>query len=55
MTLQLGMLALTNVYGSGNVAAQMAGISAAIVPVLVFFLLAQRQIIESLMAESLEG
>lgn len=55
MTLPLGIQSLSNVYGGGNVGAIMAGVSVAVIPVLIFFLLAQRQIIEGMMAGSIKG
>lgn len=55
MTLPLGMQALSNVYGGGNVGAIMAGVSLGVIPVLVIFLLAQRQIIAGMMAGSVKG
>lgn len=55
MTLPLGMQSLSNVYGGGNVGAIMAGVSLGVLPVLAIFLLAQRQIIEGMMAGSVKG
>lgn len=55
MTLPLGMQSLSNVYGGGNVGAIMAGVSLGVLPVLIIFLLAQRQIIEGMMAGSVKG
>jgi multiple sugar transport system permease protein len=55
MTLPLGMQSLSNVYGGGNVGNIMAGVSVAVLPVLIFFLLAQKQIIEGMMAGSIKG
>ena len=55
MTLPLGMQSLSNVYGGGNVGNIMAGVSVAVLPVLAFFLFAQKQIIEGMMAGSVKG
>lgn len=55
MTLPLGLQSLSNVYGGGNVGAIMAGVSLGVIPVLIIFLLAQRQIIEGMMAGSVKG
>lgn len=55
MTLPLGMQSLSNVYGGGNVGAIMAGVSLGVIPVLIIFLLAQKQIIEGMMAGSVKG
>ena len=55
MTLPLGMFSLSNVYGAGNVSVIMAAVALAIVPVLVLFLVAQRQIISGLIGSALKG
>jgi multiple sugar transport system permease protein len=55
MTLPLGMFSLSNVYGSGNVAVIMAGVVLAILPVLIVFLVAQRQIIAGLTSGAVKG
>jgi multiple sugar transport system permease protein len=55
MTLPLGMFALSNVYGSGNVSVIMAAVGLAICPVLILFLVAQRQIIAGMVGSALKG
>jgi multiple sugar transport system permease protein len=55
MTLPLGIFSLSNVYGSGNVAVIMAGVALAIMPVLIVFLVAQRQIIAGLTSGAVKG
>jgi multiple sugar transport system permease protein len=50
MTLPLGMFALSNVYGSGNVSLIMA-----VCPVLILFLAAQRQIISGMVGSAVKG
>jgi multiple sugar transport system permease protein len=55
MTLPLGIFSLSNVYGSGNVAVIMAGVALAILPVLIVFLVAQRQIIAGLTSGAVKG
>ncbi|MHB8064650.1 MAG: carbohydrate ABC transporter permease [Ruminiclostridium sp.] len=48
MTLPLGIAALRGYMGSGNLSAVMAGVTLAIIPVLVIFLFAQRFFIEGI-------
>jgi ABC-type glycerol-3-phosphate transport system permease component len=55
MTFPLGVFSLSNVYGSGNVAVIMAGVALAILPVLIVFLIAQRQIIAGLTSGAVKG
>jgi multiple sugar transport system permease protein len=55
MTLPLGMFALSNVYGSGNVSVIMAAVGVAVCPVLIFFLVAQRQIISGMVGSAVKG
>jgi multiple sugar transport system permease protein len=55
MTLPLGMFALSNVYGSGNVSLIMAAVAMAICPVLILFLSAQRQIISGMVGSAVKG
>jgi multiple sugar transport system permease protein len=55
MTLPLGMFALSNVYGSGNVSVIMAAVGLAICPVLILFLTAQRHIISGMVGSALKG
>src|ERR1700693_312483 len=55
MTLPLGMFALSNVYGSGNVSVIMAAVGVAICPVLILFLVAQRQIISGMVGSAVKG
>jgi multiple sugar transport system permease protein len=55
MTLPLGMFALSNVYGSGNVSVIMAAVALAICPVLILFLVAQRQIISGMVGSAIKG
>jgi multiple sugar transport system permease protein len=55
MTLPLGMFALSNVYGSGNVSAIMAAVALAICPVLILFLVAQRQIVSGMVGSAVKG
>jgi multiple sugar transport system permease protein len=55
MTLPLGLTILRGYLGTGNVAAIMAGISLAIIPVLILFLLAQRYLIEGITLTGLKG
>jgi multiple sugar transport system permease protein len=55
MTLPLGLTILRGYLGTGNVAAITAGISLAILPVLILFLLAQRYLIEGITLTGLKG
>jgi multiple sugar transport system permease protein len=55
MTLPLGMFALSNVYGSGNVSVIMAAVVLAICPLLVLFLVAQRYIISGMVGSAVKG
>jgi multiple sugar transport system permease protein len=55
MTLPLGMFALSNVYGAGNVSVIMAAVTLAICPVLLLFLTAQRHIISGMVGSALKG
>jgi multiple sugar transport system permease protein len=55
MTLPLGMFALSNVYGAGNVSVIMAAVGLAICPVLILFLAAQRHIISGMVGSALKG
>ncbi|NPV55155.1 MAG: carbohydrate ABC transporter permease [Anaerolineae bacterium] len=55
MTLPLGIRSLFNVYGGGNIALVMAGVSVAVLPVLIIFLLAQKRIIEGMLRGSIKG
>jgi multiple sugar transport system permease protein len=53
--LPLGMFALGNVYGSGKVSVIMAAVALAICPVLILFLMAQRQIISGMVGSAIKG
>jgi multiple sugar transport system permease protein len=55
MTLPLGMFALSNVYGGGNVSVIMAAVVLAICPLLVLFLVAQRYIISGMVGSAIKG
>jgi multiple sugar transport system permease protein len=55
MTLPLGMFALSNVYGSGNVSVIMAAVCLAVLPLLVLFLAAQRYIISGMIGSAIKG
>ncbi|PWT86339.1 MAG: sugar ABC transporter permease [Acidobacteria bacterium] len=55
MTLPLGMFALSNVYGSGNVSVIMAAVCLAVFPLLVLFLAAQRYIISGMIGSAIKG
>ena len=55
MTWPLGMAVLRGQYGEGSVAVQMAGISLAVIPVAVLFIIGQRFIIESLTFTGIKG
>jgi multiple sugar transport system permease protein len=55
MTLPLGMFALSNVYGSGNVSVIMAAVFLAICPLVVLFLVAQRYIISGMVGSAVKG
>jgi multiple sugar transport system permease protein len=55
MTLPLGMFALSNVYGAGNVSVIMAAVVLAICPLLILFLVAQRYIIAGMVGSALKG
>ncbi len=55
MTLPLGLTILRGYLGTGNVAAITAGISLAVVPVLILFLVAQRYLIEGITLTGLKG
>lgn len=55
MTLPLGMFALSNVYGSGNVSVILAAVGLAICPLLILFLAAQRHIISGMVGSAIKG
>jgi multiple sugar transport system permease protein len=55
MTLPLGMFALSNVYGSGNVSVIMAAVCLAVCPLLILFLIAQRYIISGMIGSAIKG
>lgn len=55
MTLPIGLTILRGYLGTGNVGAIMAGISMAVVPVLVLFVFAQRYLIEGITLTGLKG
>src|ERR1700751_559670 len=55
MTLPVGMFALSNVYGSGNVSVIMAAVGLAVCPLLILFLVAQRQIISGMVGSAVKG
>jgi multiple sugar transport system permease protein len=55
MTLPVGMFALSNVYGSGNVSVIMAAVGLAICPLLILFLVAQRHIISGMVGSAIKG
>ena len=55
MTLPLGMFALSNVYGAGNVSVIMAAVGLAICPLLILFLVAQRYIISGMVGSAIKG
>jgi multiple sugar transport system permease protein len=55
MTWPLGLAVLKGVYGQGSVSVQMAGISVAVIPVAIIFILGQRYIVESITFTGLKG
>ncbi len=55
MTLPLGLTIMRGYLGTGNVAAIMAGISLAVIPILIVFLFAQRYLIEGITLTGLKG
>jgi multiple sugar transport system permease protein len=55
MTLPLGLTIMRGYLGAGNVAAIMAGISLAVIPILLVFLFAQRYLIEGITLTGLKG
>jgi multiple sugar transport system permease protein len=55
MTLPLGLTIMRGYMGTGNVAAIMAGLSLAIIPILIIFVLAQRYLIEGITLTGLKG
>lgn len=55
MTLPVGMFALSNVYGSGNVSVIMAAVGLAVCPLLILFLVAQRHIISGMVGSAIKG
>lgn len=55
MTLPLGINALKGYMGSGNQSVILAGVSFAVLPILVVFLLGQRFIVEGLTASAVKG
>jgi multiple sugar transport system permease protein len=55
MTLPLGLTIMRGYLGTGNVAAIMAGLSLAIIPILIIFLIAQRYLIEGISLTGLKG
>ena len=55
MTLPLGLTILRGYLGTGNVAAITAGITLAILPVLILFVVAQRYLIEGITLTGLKG
>ncbi len=55
MTLPLGLTIMRGYLGTGNVAAIMAGISMAVIPILIVFIFAQRYLIEGITLTGLKG
>ena len=55
MTWPLGMVVLRGQYGEGSMTVQMAGISLAVIPAAILFILGQRFIIESLTFTGIKG
>jgi multiple sugar transport system permease protein len=55
MTITLGVAALRGYMGSGNLSQMMAGVTLAILPVLILFLFLQRYIVESLTTTGIKG
>ena len=55
MTIPLGIAALKGYMGAGNRAVIMAGVSLAVIPVLLIFLFCQRFIVEGLTSGSVKG
>ena len=55
MTLPLGLTIMRGYLGTGNVAAIMAGLALAIIPILIIFLFAQRYLIEGITLTGLKG
>lgn len=54
-TLPLGLVTLRGVEGTGSISVVLAGVSLALVPVLIIFLLAQRYLIEGITMTGLKG
>jgi multiple sugar transport system permease protein len=55
MTVPLGVAAMKGYMGSGNKSVVLAGVSVAIMPILVIFLIAQKHIVEGLTSSSVKG
>jgi len=55
MTLPVGLVILRGYFGSGNLSAILAGVTLAIIPVLIVFLLFQRFLVEGITLTGLKG
>lgn len=55
MTLTVGLVSFQGYMGSGNLSTVMAGVSLAVLPVILMFLFAQRYVIEGLTMTGLKG
>ena len=55
MTITLGVAALRGYMGSGNLSEMMSGVTLAILPVLIIFLVGQRYIVEGLTTTGIKG
>src|SRR5258708_2164918 len=55
MTLPVGMFALSNVYGSGNVSVIMAAVGLAFFSLLIFFFVGRRHIIFGVVGSAIKG
>ena len=55
MTLPVGLLALADAYGDFSLAAMMAAVSMAVIPLFIVFVIGQRFIIEGITSTGLKG
>lgn len=55
MTVPLGVAAMKGYMGSGNKSVVLAGVTVALLPILIVFLIGQKYIVEGLTASSVKG
>ena len=55
MTVPLGVAAMKGYMGSGNKSVVLAGVTVALLPILIVFLIGQKYIVEGLTSSSVKG